>query len=149
MPIKPFIDDYDDYLQTSKNEYKDLSERSFQEQELVRSAAERDPRQYRGIGYGGLTGEQKEAITAAGMTLPQDLVARENVQQKYRRTGQAKGFGFDETPLQNKIVEEGKPRKRGEYDDAEGGAPGEGDGRSVRELYRGRKFIGPCVGSSC
>ena len=95
MPMRPFTENYDDYLQTSEDEFKDLGERSFKEQQLIRSAAERDPRQYRGIGYGGLTGEEKEAVSAAGMELPQNLIARENVQQKYRRAAAAKGFGFD------------------------------------------------------
>ena len=112
MPMRPFTENYDDYLQSSEDEFKDLGERSFSEQQLIRSAAERDPRQYRGIGYGGLTGEEKEAVSAAGMELPQNLVARENVQQKYRRAAVGKGFGFDKT--QPKIA-----AKRAKADKAE------------------------------
>ncbi len=128
MAMKPFSDNFNDYLQSNKDDFKDIENRSFSEQELVRSAAERDPRQYRGIGYGGLTGEEKEAVEAAGMSLPQNLVARENLQQRYSRTGQAKGFGFDEavTPL----AESSQAQRRhsmGEYDDAPFGA-GDGGG---------------------
>ena len=123
--LPPFTENYDDYLQTSEDEFADLENRSFQEQQLIRSAAERDPRQYRGIGYGGLTGEEKAAVEAAGMNLPQNLVARENVQQKYRRAAQAKGFGFDKTPAE--IIAGAKKKDQlMSYDDMPGGAPGEG-----------------------
>ena len=116
MPMRPFTENYDEYLQSSEDEFKDLQDRSFEEQQLIRSAAERDPRQYRGIGYGGLTGKEKEAVEAAGMKLPQNLIARENVQQKYRRAAAAKGFGFDEKvapSIAEKTVEARKAGLRG------------------------------------
>jgi len=136
MPMRPFTEDYDEYLQSSKDEFADLENRSFEEQQLIRSAAERDPRQYRGIGYGGLTGEEKEAIAAAGMELPKDLIARENVQQKYRRAAQVKGFGFDEKTAPGIIAEKTiEAEKAGLRDTVVGGDRGsEGIGLALQGM---------------